>query len=164
MTAIETLIAEFNRETKTTRRHLERLPDDQLGWRPHAKSFTAGDLGSHIVECVRWTESIFRDEVFDFDPATFKSSRATSVADLLEAFDGRVTAGAKAMAALGADDLDTLWRLTVGGLVRVEKSKAAAFKDFTLHHLIHHRGQLSVYLRLLDVAVPGSYGPTADER
>jgi uncharacterized damage-inducible protein DinB len=164
MSTIDTLIAEFNQETQTTRRHLERLPDDQLDWRPHAKSFTARDLGSHIVECVRWTESIFRDAVFDFNPATFKSYRASSVADLLDAFDGRVAEGARAMAAVGDHDLDTLWHLKVMGRVRVEKSKAAAFKDFTLHHLIHHRGQLSVYLRLLDVAVPGSYGPTADER
>jgi uncharacterized damage-inducible protein DinB len=164
MTTVEELIAELEHETTTTRRHLERLPNDRLEWRPHVKSFTAGGLGSHIVQCVGWAGSIFREDAFDFDPATFKIFHASSVADLIDTFDDKVADGGRALAALDDRDLQRLWQLKVKGRVRVEKNKAAAFRDFTLNHLIHHRGQLSVYLRLLDVPVPGSYGPTADER
>ena len=135
MTTIEALTAEFEHETKTTLRHLERLPDDRLGWRPHQKSFTAGGLGSHIVECVGWAGSIFGQDAFDFDPATFKPYQASSVVDLLDTFDARVADGGRAMAALGDEDLRRLWQLKVMGKVRVEKPKAAAFQG--LHPAPH---------------------------
>lgn len=164
MAMIDSLIMEFEHEAKTTRKHLERLPDDQLDWRPHEKSFTARGLASHIVECVGWADSIFSKDELDFDPATYKPYRATSVADLLKAFDDKVAGGKHALAGVADADLMQPWRLKIMGRVRFEKPKAAVFRDFTLSHLIHHRGQLSVYLRLLNVPVPGSYGPTADER
>ena len=164
MTRLAGLIAEFEHETRTTRRHLERLPDDQLGWRPHPKSFTAAGLACHLVDCVRWTHAIFAMDELDMDPATYETCQATSVAGLLESFDGDVARGREALA--GASDAAVLapWRLKIRGRLRFEKSRLDVFRDFTLSHLIHHRGQLSVYLRLLEVPVPGSYGPTADER
>ena len=160
----DALKAEFDHETQVTRRHLERLPADKLDWRPHARSFTARDLASHIVDCVKWTDSIFSRDSLDIDPKTYQPYRAASVADLLDAFDASVASGRQAMA--GATDSDILqsWRLTIMGKPRFEKTRAAVLRDFTLSHLVHHRGQFSVYLRLLDVPVPGSYGPTADER
>lgn len=161
---IESVILEFEREARTTRKHLERLPGDQLDWRPHEKSFTARGLASHLVECVGWAESIFNAGELDVDPATYTSYLATSVADLLETFDKKVADGKRAMAGVTDADLMQPWRLKIMGRVRFEKPKADVFRDFTLSHLIHHRGQLSVYLRLLNVPVPGSYGPTADER
>jgi uncharacterized damage-inducible protein DinB len=164
MTMINSLVREFGHETETTRKHLERLPDDRLDWRPHDKSFTARALGSHIVECVGWTDSIFSGDEFNFDPATYKPYLAASVADLLKTFDDNVARGKHAMAGVADGDLMKPWRLKMRGNVRFEKSKADVFRDFTLSHVIHHRGQLSVYLRLLDVPVPGSYGPTADEQ
>jgi uncharacterized damage-inducible protein DinB len=163
MALIDLLIDEFGHEARTTRPHLERLPNDKLEWRPHRKSFTAGGLGSHIVECLGWAESIFLADEFVFDPVTFVSFAATSVDELLQAFDDRVARGADALSRASDADLARPWRLVMRGRVRVERPKAAVFRDFTLSHLIHHRGQLSVYLRLLDVPVPGSYGPTADE-
>jgi uncharacterized damage-inducible protein DinB len=164
MTMIESLRKEFEHEAQTTRKHLERLPDDKLDWRPHEKSFTARGLASHIVECVSWVDSIFRKEEFDFNPATYKPYAATSVADLLATFDERVAEGTRALAGVADADMMTPWRLKMMGRVRFEKPRAAVFRDFTLSHLIHHRGQFSVYLRLLNVPVPGSYGPTADEQ
>ncbi len=163
MSTIDSLVAEFEHETETTRKHLERLPGDKLEWRPHAKSFTARGLASHIVECVGWSESIFTGDEFNFDPAVYKPFEAASVADLLKAFDGRVEVGRQALARTADAALKEPWRLKIMGRVRFEKSKADVFRDFVLSHVIHHRGQLSVYLRLLDVPVPGSYGPTADE-
>ena len=85
MTMIESLRDEFEHETATTRRHLERVPDDRLDWRPHAKSYTARGLASHLVECVAWTTRIFGGDEFDIDPAAYEAFSATSVADLLRA-------------------------------------------------------------------------------
>ena len=163
MTIADGLRLEFERETRATRRYLERLPGDKLAWRPHAKSFTAGDLASHIVECVRWTEVIFGGNEFDVDPATFAPYQAPSSDALLAAFDADVVRGTRALAAVGDEAVTRPWRMKIKGTVRFERPKAMVFRDFTLSHLIHHRGQLSVYLRLLDVPVPGAYGPTADE-
>jgi len=164
MKMIDFLITEFTHEAQTTRKHLERLPGDKLDWRPHEKSFTAGGLASHIVECVGWADSIFNKDEVDVDPATYKPYQATSVPGLLKAFDDKVADCKHVLA--GVDDADLMkpWRLKMMGRVRFEKPKVAVFRDFTLSHVIHHRGQMSVYLRLLDVPVPGSYGPTADER
>jgi uncharacterized damage-inducible protein DinB len=164
MTHIESLLTEFAQETQKTRRHLERLPETKLDWRPHEKSYTAGALGSHLVECVGWTESIFAHDELNFDPATYQSFSAPSVKALLDAFDDTVARGTRALA--GADDkqLARAWRLKIGGKTRFERSKGDVFRDFTLSHLIHHRGQFSVYLRMLNVAVPGTYGPSADEQ
>jgi uncharacterized damage-inducible protein DinB len=164
MTISETLAAEFAHEAATTRRHLERLPDGKLEWRPHEKSFTAGALAAHIVECVGWTQSIFGADQYNFDPAAYRPIAAGSNAALLQAFDDRVAAGTEAMGRITDADLMKPWRLAIRGKVRFEKPKMVVLRDFTLSHLVHHRGQLTVYLRLLDVPVPGSYGPTADEQ
>jgi len=164
MKMIDSLIAEFEHEAQTTRKHLERLPSDKLDWRPHEKSFTARGLASHIVECVSWADSIFNMDELDVDPATYKPYRATSVADLLKAFDDKVADCRHVLAGVADADMMQPWRLTIAGRLQFEKPRAAVFRDFTLSHLIHHRGQLSVYLRLLNVPVPGSYGPTADEQ
>ena len=164
MTTIDSLTREFDREARTTRKHLERLPADKLDWRPHEKSFTVRELGSHIVECAGWAEAIFSDTQFDIDPRTYTSYRAASVEELLETFDETVAKSRRGLAGATDATLAEPWRLTVMGKLRFERPRVDVFRDFTLSHLIHHRGQLSVYLRLLDVAVPGSYGPSADEQ
>ncbi|MPZ21527.1 MAG: DinB family protein [Luteitalea sp.] len=161
---LESLIAEYNNETGTTRRLLERIPPDQLGWRPHPKSFTAGGLASHIVDCVGWVDAIFALDELDLDPSTLRPYQAASLGALLTTFGEKVTRGKNILEGLDESALSASWRLKLLGKVRVERPKAEAFRDFTLSHMIHHRGQLSVYLRLLDVPVPGAYGPTADER
>src|SRR5262245_13179061 len=162
MTTRDGLIRELTHEARTTRRHLERLPEGRLGWRPHDKSFTAGALACHIVDCLDWTAPIFTKEEHDMDPASYRPYRAVSLGELLAAFDERVTRGTQAMAGTAEDGLQQPWRLKIRGRLRFERPRADVFRDMTLSHLIHHRGQLSVYLRLLDVAVPGSYGPSAD--
>ena len=164
MANIESLRREFEQETKKTRPHLERLPEDKLDWRPHEKSFTAGGLASHLVECVGWAESIFGLDELNVDPATYKAFAAGSVAEVLRAFDDRVARGARALADADDEALAGTWRLKLRGKTRFERSRGDVFRDFTLNHLIHHRGQFTVYLRLLNVAVPGTYGPSADEQ
>ena len=163
MTRTDALLAEFSRETATARKHLERLPSDRFDWRPHTKSYTAGQLAAHIVDCIRWVEPIFGADELDMNPKTYKPCDAASVAALLQMFDDDV-AKAKAVMARAADTNATEpWRLKMRGKVWFEKPREAVFRDMTLSHLVHHRGQFSVYLRLLDVPVPGSYGPTADD-
>jgi uncharacterized damage-inducible protein DinB len=160
---LESLIGQYTNETRATRRLLERIPADRFEWRPHPKSFTAGGLASHIVDCLNWLDAIFTRDELDVDPSTFRVYRAASLDVLLAAFDEKVTSGKAILAGLDESALRAPWRLKLLGKVRVERPKAEAFRDFTLSHMIHHRGQLSVYLRLLDVPVPGVYGPTADE-
>jgi uncharacterized damage-inducible protein DinB len=107
---------------------------------------------------------ILNEDGIDFDPKTYKPYNPDSVAELLKTFDDNVTHGKQALADATEDTLDQTWSIKVMGSVMFERTKAAVFRDITLSHVIHHRGQLSVYLRLLGVAVPGSYGPSADEQ
>jgi uncharacterized damage-inducible protein DinB len=163
MTRIDSLLAEFAHETETARKHLERLPAGQFEWRPHTKSFTAGQLASHMVDCIRWVVPIFSADELDMDPKAYKPFGAQSVATLLETFDGEVAKAKQVMASAADTSATQPWRLMMHGKVWFEKPREAVFRDMTLSHLVHHRGQFSVYLRLLEVPVPGSYGPTADE-
>ncbi|HEV7473192.1 MAG TPA: DinB family protein [Pyrinomonadaceae bacterium] len=163
MSMVELLIDEFEHEAKTTRKHFERLPDEKLEWQPHEKSFTAGGLASHIVDCIGWAQPILNQDELDVDPAKLQFFSATSAADLLKTFDEKVGDCRQALARTTDEDLMKTWRLKIRGRVQVEKPKVAALRDFSLSHLIHHRGQFSGYLRLLDIPVPGSYGPSADD-
>jgi uncharacterized damage-inducible protein DinB len=164
MTRIDSLLAEFARETDTARKHLERLPAGQFEWRPHTKSFTAGQLASHMVDCIRWVEPIFGADELDMDPSAYKPFSAKSLATLLETFDAEVARAKQVMAGAADTSATQPWRLMMHGKLWFEKPREAVFRDMTLSHLVHHRGQFSVYLRLLEVPVPGSYGPTADDR
>jgi uncharacterized damage-inducible protein DinB len=164
MKLIDSLILEFEHEAQTTRKHLERLPEDKLEWRPHEKSFTASGLASHIVECISWTDAIFNLDEFDFEPVTYKPYQAASVADLLRTLESNVQKGKQALAEASESTLEQSWRLKVAGRLLFERPRSAVLRDFVLSHVIHHRGQFSVYLRLLNIPVPGSYGPSADEQ
>jgi len=163
MTTIDSLAAEFQHEAQTTRKHLERLSDDTLGWRPHEKSFTTSELASHIVDCIRWAEPVFSGAELDIDPATYKEFQASSKTDLLKNFDEATAKCAAILSGVDDDALMQSWQLKVKGRSLFAKPRAAVLRDFILSHMIHHRGQLSVYLRLLNIPVPGSYGPSADE-
>ena len=163
MDTITKLRSEFDHEAQTTRKHLERLPEDKFEWKPHQKSFSAVALASHIVECFSWGESVFNQDEIDFDFSTYKPYKASSKDDLLKTFEQNVKASQEAMAKTDDSRLEQPWRLKVQGKVWFEKPREAVFRDFVMSHVIHHRGQYSVYLRLLEVPVPGSYGPSADE-
>ena len=164
MNVTDWLATQFDQETKTTRRHLERLPNDKFDWRPHEKSYTAGALASHIVECLNWTTDVFTKNEVNFDSATYKPYLAASTSELMETFEKSVADGKRVLA--GFDDEAGMqpWSLKFNGKTLFERPKFDVFRDFTLSHVIHHRGQFSVYLRLLNIPVPGSYGPTADEQ
>lgn len=160
--SIEAFRSEFAGETRKTRRQIERLKDDVLEWRPHAKSYTAGALASHLVECARWTEKIFGADEFNFERGAIEFS-ATSVAHLLETFDADLARHTALLDTVTDADLARGWKFSIFGKERWTKPKEFAFRNLALNHMIHHRGQLSVYLRLLDIPVPGAFGPSADE-
>ena len=161
----DALLPEYDHEMGTTRRLLERLPEADLAWRPHAKSFTMGQLAAHLANIPHWVEATLDVAVFDLaaigDDA--RPKQPDSVAPILEAFDENVK---KARAKINEQPdavWKTTWTLKQGAHEVFTLPKIAVFRSFIMNHLIHHRGQLSVYLRLRDVPLPSIYGPTADE-
>lgn len=158
-----TALFDVDRELSKTRRLLERIPDDKLGWKPHEKSWTLGQLGAHIANLPTWkTMSLTTD---GFDMAAPQPSRAepTSSTEILEAFDKNVADFNSAYEGANDDVLTSMWSLRHGDHVISSDPKHEVLRQWGISHMIHHRGQLSVYLRLLNVPLPPIYGPTADE-
>lgn len=156
----EPLLADFGSESEKTRRILTLLTDSALDWRPHPRSMTLGRLGTHLTEIPRWGESILRrSEVVasDSEPIVLSSS-----ATILDRFDSACDSFALRLAAATDQELSEKWRYTRDGIVEHELSKLDALREFVVRHQVHHRGQLTVYLRLLEVPLPQTYGPTAD--
>ena len=158
----DALLAEFDHEMATARRLLDRIPDAQLAWRPHEKSMSMAGLGTHLANLANWGAMILDAPSYDLADAPPNQAERGSRAEILAAFD---EAGRQARARMDKSDADYLamWVLKRGGQEIFAMPRAAAFRTFVLYHLVHHRGQLSVYLRLNDIPVPPIYGPTADE-
>ncbi len=163
-TMIRGLAAELEHEAAVTRRLLERVPPDRLDWQPHPKSMTLGRLTGHISELAGWGKATVEQPEVDLASAgDRRGAVADSVDDLLAGFDSNVAAFAAALAASDDAALAVRWRLCHGERVIFELPRIAALRGFVLSHIVHHRGQLSVYLRLLEVPLPQIYGPTADD-
>jgi len=158
----DALLPEFDHEMATCRTVIERVPEDKFGYKPHEKSMTMGVLASHIADMPSWaTVSIAQDSL---DMASgFKPFEAKSNADLHATFDKNVAAARGAIAGASDDTFMKMWSLKRGEQTLMSMPKIAVVRSFVLNHLIHHRGQLSVYLRLNNVPVPSIYGPSADE-
>ena len=166
MPIIDLLLPEFDQEMATTRKFLERVPEGRLGWKPHPKSWTTAALATHVANIPSWiAETMGKDEL-DYAPegeAAYHVAEAKSPGELLERFDQNVAAGRAALAGAGDETLLRPWTLLATGKVLFTMPKVACLRSFVMNHIIHHRAQLGVYLRLVDVAVPGAYGPSADE-
>jgi uncharacterized damage-inducible protein DinB len=156
------LLADFDHEIGTTRRLLERIPDDKLGWKPHVKSMSLGALATHLTNIPHWGGAILNNAIFDLADAPPPGAEHNSRAAILGAFDEARAVTRGWMDRTDAEYAAT-WTLKRAGQELFTVPRVAAFRSFVLHHIIHHRGQLSVYLRLNDVSVPAIYGPTADE-
>jgi uncharacterized damage-inducible protein DinB len=162
----DALLPEFDHEMASTRKTLERVPEDKFGWKPHEKSMTMGRLAGHVAELPGWTVQTLKQDSLDIAPISgppFQPKIATSRADLLAFFDKSVADGRAALASTSDEEMMKPWSLLAGGKTMMTMPKVAVLRTFVLSHGIHHRAQLGVYLRLNDVAVPSVYGPSADE-
>ena len=157
------LVAEMEQEAKTTRTCLERIPADKFAWKPHEKSMAFGQLASHIAEMFAWTPPTIQQAELDFSKMDYKPFEPQSSEDLLEFFDKNVAEAIDVLKNTGDEVFLENWTLRNGETVYFTMPKIATMRAFVLSHIIHHRGQLSVYLRLNDIAVPQIYGPSADE-
>lgn len=156
------LLPEFDHEMATTRKCLERVPDNKLGWKPHDRSMTMGRLASHVAEMPTWAVVGLNMDALDLATG-YKPFEAKSNGELLETFDKNVAAARSAIAAAADATYMQNWSLKNGEATLMTMPKIAVVRTFVMNHVLHHRGQLSVYLRLNDIPVPSIYGPSADE-
>lgn len=166
MPMIDAYLAELDHEAATTRRLLERMPEDRTDWKPHEKSMTLGRLCGHIAEMSTWGVTILQDDGFDLATARERGYEALVAADrdsLLTRYDRGVAALVAAARGIDDERMKGTWTLSHGDQVVFSAPRAVALRSWVLNHVVHHRGQLAVYLRLLDVPVPSIYGPSADE-
>jgi uncharacterized damage-inducible protein DinB len=162
MSMTQAILQEFDNEAKTTRRVLERVPADKFSWKPHPKSMSLGELALHTAMTPGFICGWACDEETKLDGGD-KPPVATSTEEIIAAHDKSVAKMKETMGQLGDGGLMKSWKASAGGQTLFEMPKAALIRSIALNHWYHHRGQLSVYLRLLDVPVPSIYGPSADE-
>lgn len=166
MTIAETFLPEFEHEMASTRKLLERVPDDKLDWQAHEKSRSIGWVASHLAEIVGWVEGTLTADTWDINPADgepYTSPEYASRHEILDAFDANVAEAKARIAATPDEEFAKSWSLLSAGEALITMPKAGVIRTWVLNHLIHHRGHLCVYLRLNDIPVPGMYGPSGDE-
>jgi len=158
------LIAEYERETSNTRRMLEAIPDDaDFGWQPHGKSMKLGKLAGHVSDTNGdWALHTLTRDRLEWNPA-MNSAEPTNKKDLLARFEKQVSEVTPALAAMTPAKWDSNWKFVAGEQTWIDDSKYNVRRTWVMNHLVHHRAQLGVYLRMLDKKIPGTYGPSADE-
>lgn len=161
MPIIDSILMELEQEAKTTRRVLERVPDDKLGWKPHAKSFTLGQLAMHIAGGQKQIASMAAEDSYELKG--FGPPEAKSRQELLEALEDGTVSAKQTLQKLDDAKLMSTWTLKKDGKTLLAIPRIGFIRSIMMNHIYHHRGQLSVYLRMLDVPVPSIYGPSADE-
>jgi len=159
----DTIYTDLDNELATTRRMLERFPAGQNDWRPHEKSMTLGRLAAHVAELPQYGTMIITTDEMDFATSGYKPTTYDTAEALLAVFDEKVKTLRPALAAADATVLASPWTLRNGEQVFFTRPKGELVRHMMINHLVHHRAQLGVYYRMLDVALPGSYGPSADE-
>ncbi len=166
MAIAQSLLPEFDMEMANTRKTLERVPDGKFGWKPHPKSGSMGWLAGHLANMPSWPTMILQQDSLDIAPAgtpITPPAAPTNRKELLDMFDRNVQESRKVIAAASDQQLMKPWSLLKTGQTVMTLPKVAVLRGFVMNHMIHHRAQLGVYLRLNDVPVPAIYGPSADE-
>lgn len=162
---IKSLTNEYTAECASTRRILQSVPMDKLSWKPHEKSMTLESLATHIAEIPEWVPMTIEQAELDFAKHPYHPKRVSTTEELLKIHDDVVAAALQSIKNTNAEVLvNETWTMRNGETVYFTMPKIAVLRSFTFNHLYHHRGQLTVYLRLLGVPVPGMYGPTADDK
>lgn len=162
----QALLPEFDMEMAATRKVLERIPDDQMNWTPHEKSMNLGRLFGHLADLPQWADTILALDEFDIQPpgeAGYTPGEYESRDTLLGTFDENVTKARTLLESMSDEDFMKPWTLKKAGQELFTAPRIGVFRRQYMNHMIHHRGQATVYLRLNDVPVPQTFGPTADE-
>ena len=162
MAIADSLLPEFDHEMTVTRKLLERVPEDRLDWQPHHKSMTLGRLAQHVATIPRWGDVTLSRTEFDLASEPPPGPMA-SRAEMLAAFDGHVATARAALVGKGDGEMTAAWALKRDGSTIFSMPRTAVWRSFVMSHIIHHRAQLGVYLRMHDVPLPSVYGPSADE-
>ncbi len=156
-------ISEFQHEAATTRKILERVPADKFDWTPHEKSMPMGRLAVHVAEMTDWAKETITTDELDFANQEYKPFEPKTTAELVEYFDGKVNETIEVLSNVSDEAMMEDWTLRNGEQVYFTMMRVQVLRGMVFNHIIHHRGQLSVYLRLNDIPVPAMYGPSADE-
>lgn len=162
MSLIEMLLKEMGEEAQTTRKMLERVPNDKYDWRPHPKSMTIKSLATHIAELPTWVDVAINTDELDFATSPYKQVDIANTADLVAYFEKCLEQGSSQLAAADEANLGKIWTMRNGDHIYSRRTKYEVIR-MTFSQIVHHRAQLGVNLRLLNVPIPGSYGPSADE-
>lgn len=161
----DAFIGELKHESTLTKKILERVPLENKEWKPHEKSMTIGRLATHVADIPHWVGDIYRIDDFDFmKNYNIKLHTASSSKELMDFFQENLDQALADLEEMKDEDFGKIWTIRRGETVMNSIPKKIAIRGWAFNHLIHHRGQLSVFLRLLNVPVPGMYGPSADER
>jgi uncharacterized damage-inducible protein DinB len=163
MTIIQFLLKEMEQEAQTTRKMLERIPDDKYDWKPHEKSMTMRQLATHVAELPSWVPMVLTTDELDFASAPYEPKNISRTSDLVAYFEECLSDGKAHLQKATEDQLDKMWTMRNGEQIYDTSPKVQVLR-MTFSQIIHHRAQLGVYLRLLNVPIPGSYGPSADEQ
>lgn len=163
MTIAEQFLAEFNEEAPTTRKFLERVPNDQLEWRPHPKSMTAGQLAMHMAIFPGPVVQMTTLDEFALPDFNRPNPQPANVQEILQKFDESLATVKQVLPTISDERMQGIWKMKAGDRVLLAIPRSKVIRNILLNHGYHHRGQLGVYLRLLGAQVPSSYGPSADE-
>jgi uncharacterized damage-inducible protein DinB len=163
MSISQSFLPEFDQEMASTRKILERVPEGKFDYKPHEKSMSLGRLAAHVAEMPGWGKTTFETEALNIDMASYKPWLPTTRKELLEMFDKNVKEARERLAAATDEEFARTWTLTAGNQTIFSVPRVAVFRSSVMNHMIHHRAQLGVYLRLNNVEIPGMYGPSADE-
>ena len=155
--------AELKHEAAGTRKLLSGIPEDKFDWKPHEKSMSLGRLACHVAELPQWVKIILEQDVFNMIPGAFNRINVSTTGELLNQFEKCIQDAADLLSVATDEQFQTKWTFAKNGKTVYELPRKIAVRQMVLNHIIHHRAQLTVYLRLLDVPVPGLYGPSADE-
>ena len=162
MTFSQTLLPEFDQEMENTRKLLELVPDGKFDFKPHPKSMSLGQLATHVAQIPEWAATTLDVELLEFG-SDFKPPLAKTPAELLQMFDKGVADARKKISAATETDWQKIWTLKFNGQTMFSMPRTAVMRSTIMNHMIHHRAQLGVYLRLNEIAIPGMYGPSADD-
>jgi uncharacterized damage-inducible protein DinB len=156
-------VDELEQETESTIKTLSAIPGDKLSWKPHEKSFSLGTLAMHIATALQGTAEMLASDSLAMEDMKMDTPDPQSVDEIVSTCQNGFKVAKQIVSSMSDEELKKQWTMTMNGDVIYSNTKAGIVRNFTLNHLYHHRGQLQVYLRLLDVALPSVYGPTADD-